>query len=582
MRKLLLLTICLLNAALYAQDASFSQPGKTSYHELLNPAKIPVEEWSKVASDINVDYGSDNVRYPKEKVPPVSSKVWSMTAWKGEKVHTQILVWTKKSIPELSFITGDLVNEKDNHINSKNIKAAFVRYVMTDEFGEGCGERKTKDYDSSLVEDPIDIIDRIVVQPNSVQPIWLTVQVPGDIPAGTYTGSILIIANKKFDLKISLTVLNHTLPPASEWKFDLDLWQSPDPVAKIHDVKLWSDEHFSLMRPYFTMLANAGQKSITAIVIEQPWGTGHVYYKDPSLIKWTKKKNGTWSYDYTLFDRYVAFLMSCGINKRINCYSMVTWDLSFIYFDEARGDTASISAKPGSQVYNDFWAPMLKNFTKHLKEKGWFAKTTIAMDERDMESMKAVFALLKQVDPEWKTALAGGYHPEIGMDIYDYCIIIGEKFDPKVLKERKLSGKPSTYYTACGERKPNGFSFSPPAENTWIGWYAAAAGYTGYLRWAYNNWTEATLSDTRFRTWPAGDCYQIYPGPRSSIRFEKLIEGIQDFEKIRILKEQFIKNGDEGHLKELNNVLATFTPENLETKPAEDMVSKGKTLINEF
>lgn len=582
MKKLLLLIILLGSNTLFAQDLSFSKPGKNFYNELSNPAKTPVEEWSKVTNDVNVSFASDNVRYPKERVPVVSSKEWIIKSWKGEKVHTQILVWTKKSIPEVSFKTGDLMNEKGNRISSKNIKAAFVRYVMTDEFGKGCDDRKTTDYDSSLVEDPIDIIDKIPVQANTAQPIWLTIQVPGDIPAGKYSGTITINAAKKFDLKISLNVLNHLLPSADQWKFDLDLWQSPDPIAKVHDVKLWSDEHFSLMRPYFTMLANAGQKSITAIVIEQPWGTGHVYYKDPSLITWTKKKDGSWSYDYTLFDRYVSFLMSCGINQRINCYSMVTWDLSFIYFDEATGDTASISAKPGSQSYNDFWTPMLKNFTKHLKGKGWFGKTTIAMDERDMESMKAVFALLKQIDPEWKTALAGGYHPEIGMDVYDYCIIIGEKFDPEVLKERKACGKPSTYYTACGERKPNGFSFSPPAENTWIGWYAAAAEYTGYLRWAYNNWTEATLSDTRYRTWPAGDCYQIYPGPRTSIRFEKLIEGIQDFEKIRILKEQFIKNGDEVHLKELNSVLAAFTSENLETIPADNMVSKGKKLINEF
>ena len=69
-----------------------------------------------------------------------------------------------------------------------------------------------------------------------------------------------------------------------------------------------------------------------------------------------------------------------------------------------------------------------------------------------------------------------------------------------------------------------------------------AAGFTGYLRWAYNNWVKDPLRDSRFRTWPAGDLYQIYPGPRTSIRFEKFIEGIQDFEKIRILREEFTKD----------------------------------------
>ena len=66
---------------------------------------------------------------------------------------------------------------------------------------------------------------------------------------------------------------------------------------------------------------------------------------------------------------------------------------------------------------------MISDFTTHLKTKGWFEKTSIAMDERDMQGMLEVMKLLKSVDPGWKTALAGNYHREIAMDIYDYCII---------------------------------------------------------------------------------------------------------------------------------------------------------------
>jgi hypothetical protein len=223
---------------------------------------------------------------------------------------------------------------------------------------------------------------------------------------------------------------------------------------------------------------------------------------------------------------------------------------------------------------------MISDFTKHLKSKGWFGKTTIAMDERDMEGMKAVMALLKRIDPGWKTALAGSYHREIAMDIYDYCIIIHGKFDDDILAQRKAAGMPTTYYTACGEKFPNMFTFSPPAESTWISWYAAANGFTGYLRWAYNNWTEDVLHDTRYKTWPGGDCYQIYPGPRTSIRFEKLIEGIQDFEKIRILKEQFLSEGNMEKLNQLDQVLSIFSKENLEKLPANDMLKQGKEFLD--
>jgi len=580
MRKLLFFTLLLSACTTVTRDKSYSLPGRNYYEELSNPVQTSSEEWAGVTSDLNVSFADDNLRYPKEKVPLVSDYEWATSAWKGEKVHTQILIWTKKDIPALTVKLSDLADEKGNKISRSNTNAGFVRYVMTDEFGEGCDKRTPQKYDSSLVEDPVDIIDSIYVKSNTVQPVWVTVKVPSDIPSGNYKGTVTVSAGEEYVLQISVDVSGHVLPPPSEWKYDLDLWQNPDPIAKVHGVELWSDEHYRLMRPYYEMLAGAGQKSITAFIIDQPWGPDHVYHRDPTFVKWSRKKDGSWAYDYTVFDKYIEFVMSCGINQRINCYSMITWDLKFIYYDEGKGDTVSVYAKPGTQAYNDLWEPMISDFTRHLKSKGWFGKTTIAMDERDMEGMKAVMALLKRIDPGWKTALAGNYHREIALDIYDYCIIIRGKFDDDILAQRKAAGMPTTYYTACGEKYPNMFSFSPPAESTWISWYAAANGFTGYLRWAYNNWTADVLHDTRYKTWPGGDCYQIYPGPRSSIRFEKLIEGIQDFEKIRILKEQYSGEGNMEKLNQIDQILSIFNKENLENIPADDMVKKGKVFLN--
>lgn len=583
MKKIAILFILFYGGMVFAQDVSFSKPGMNFYREMVNPKTTDADEWSKLPKDVNVSFASSNIRYPKEKVPAViNATTWKIIAWKGEKVHTQILVWTKKEISGMSFEVNDLVN-KGNRISKENINPGFVRYVITDEFGRGCGERKTTEYDSSLVEDPIDIIDNINVSANTVQPIWVSIEVPGDIPAGKYSGTITINAGKKYEMKVSLNVLDHLLPPPAQWKYDLDLWQSAASIAKVHDVALWSDEHFDLMVPYFKLLAGAGQKPITANIIDQPWGKGHVYHDDPTLIYWTKKKDGSWSYDYHLFDKYITMLMNCGIDQRINCYTMVTWDLSFIYFNEASGTVDTVkNALPGSPEYTNFWTPMLKDFTAHLKTKGWFSKTAIAMDEREMESMKAVIDLLRKIDPDWKVALAGDYHPEIVRDVYDYCINIGQTFPQKDLERRKKAGKPTTYYTACGTDIPNGFTYSGPAENVWISWYAASAGFTGYLRWAYNNWVKDPLLDSRFRTWPAGDLYQIYPGPRTSIRFEKFIEGIQDFEKIRILREEFTKTGNVQGNNELDEILCPFNLNKLKNTPASGTVEIAKDRLNKL
>ena len=110
-----------------------------------------------------------------------------------------------------------------------------------------------------------------------------------------------------------------------------------------------------------------------------------------------------------------------------------------------------------------------------------------------------------------------------------------------------------------------------------------AGNYDGYLRWAYNSWTADPLRDSRFRTWAAGDCYIVYP-ERSSIRMEHLIEGIQDYEKIRILREELAAKNNKSKLDKLNKLVSQFTPEGLaETqKDPTAMVEEARKELNKF
>ncbi|MEX0360320.1 MAG: DUF4091 domain-containing protein, partial [Allomuricauda sp.] len=95
----------------------------------------------------------------------------------------------------------------------------------------------------------------------------------------------------------------------------------------------------------------------------------------------------------------------------------------------------------------------------------------------------------------------------------------------------------------------------------------------------YNSWVENPLQDSRFRTWPAGDTYLVYPGNRSSIRFETLREGIQDAEKVRVLREDFSSRNMEQELTTLNTLVNQF---NITEKPREleQMLSDAKHQIN--
>lgn len=97
------------------------------------------------------------------------------------------------------------------------------------------------------------------------------------------------------------------------------------------------------------------------------------------------------------------------------------------------------------------------------------------------------------------------------------------------------------------------------------------------LRWAFNSWVEHPLQDSRFRTWPAGDTYIIYPQGRSSVRYERLVEGIQDYEKIQILK----KTLERDKLVELQKAIVPFKAAN-RFEGWNEKLNTAKKLLNQL
>jgi hypothetical protein len=479
---------------------------------------------------------------------------------------------------------GALNDNKGRRIPASAVTTGFVRYVLSDGLnkdGHGCGILPAIESDFSLSADGIDFIPEKSIDAYTVQPVWLSIAVPPTTATGRYTGKLQVnIDRKAYELTYTVNVKSHTLTAPKDWRFHLDLWQNPFSVARVFAVKDWGKEHFDLMRPSMQMLANAGQKTITVSMIHDPW-RGQTYDIYKSMIKWIKQKDGSWTYDYSIFDQWVSYMMKLGIDKLINCYTMVPWNNKFYYYDETAGKDTLLIAKTGTPEYEAHWKPMLTNFAKHLKQKGWFNRTAIAMDERPLDDMQKVIALVRSVDKGFKISLAGSYHAEIANEIYDYCIASAENFDSTIKEKRVAAGLPTTYYTYCWEGHPNTFTFSPSAEAAWLGWYAAAQNYNGYLRWAYNCWPQNPMQDARFSTWSSGDTYFVYPGG-SSIRFERLIEGIQDYEKIQILKEQFIRNRENKKLQQLEAMLGEFDTKALEQQSAAGMLQKAKAVLAAF
>lgn len=527
-----------------------------TFQEMQDPTNDTLSDWSNVKAGLHSSFISIDVRAPKSVAPEVEiKKSEKVTGWKGEKVSAQMILWTTADVDQVELEFDDFISESAT-LPASIAQARFVRYVMTDEFAEGCGHRKPEDYAASISADMLDNLDNFNIEAKTVRPVWLTIDIPSDAVAGNYKGKLNLYAERKFveDFEIEVEVVNQLLPEPSEWVYHLDLWQHPSAVARVHNLELWSDAHFEKMRPIMKMLADAGQKVITATLNKDPWNhQSFDAYAD--MIIWTKNEDQSWSFDYTVFDKWVEFMMDLGVTDMINCYSLLTWNNQVHYNDMEKKELVTLELKAQSDEYAEFWTVFLKDFSRHLKAKGWLEITNIAMDERSPADMQAALKVLETAAPELGISLADNHKSyKQYPGIKDISVGANSVVDKEDIITRRAEGLNTTWYVCCADPFANMFTFSEPAEAVYAGWHTVAADLDGMLRWAYNSWVENPLTDSRYKTWPAGDTYMVYPDARSSIRFERLIEGIQDAEKIRILRKQYSDENTSESLAKLNEL----------------------------
>lgn len=522
-------------------------PTVETFTEAADPVALTTEQaeaWNSVKSGINAAWASCDFVYSRSIVPTATDKTISVTGWQGERVNAQLLIWSSSELNAVECNISDFSSKSDK-LSSEIATPHFVRYTLGDKTDRSCLCGRANGHPAILQADMLDNLQHYNIPACTVRPVWVSIAIPKDATAGVYDAT-LKISHSGFGsttLALQLEVIGTKMPEPKDWSFHLDLWQHPSSVARMEGVEMWSEEHFAAMRPVMQMLADAGQKVITATLNRDPWRYQCFDDYEP-MIYWTLNDNDVWSYDYTIFDRWVEFMMSLGIDKQINCYSMLPWgDCILDYHDMRTGKVnrnRTVSATPKSENFEAMWGPFLTDFAAHLREKGWLGITNIAIDERAPEDMDAAAKLIAKYAPELGFAIADNHNSyKRYANMRDVCV--GQKQAAMSFEEiatRRAKGFVSTYYVCCSTLFPNTFTNSQPFESELLGTYAIAYDYDGMLRWSYNSWPANPQYDSRFRYWASGDTFLVYPAARSSVRFERLIDGIELYEKVRALRKK--------------------------------------------
>lgn len=546
----LLSCVCLsLSALTPLSAAAYTEPADTS--------AVDRSGWAATTAPA-VSWVSKDIPYRQQATPPAMNTVdTTLTAWRGERIGMEALIASPRDLSDLRVKVSGLRHD-GKEVAKDAVSASFMRYVLSSDWN-ACGYPPDT-LPTHTLPDMIDLPEQTIdaMAANTVRPVWVSVEVPRDFTPGLYTLTLTIEEGKKArtlgQLEATIEVLDRQLPAPADYSFYLDLWQQPYSVSRYYGVEPWSEEHYRLLEPYADMLARLGQKTISTILFYEPWGEQSNDKFEPMVVT-TRQPDGSWHFDYDILDRWTDFMMAHGIDTHISCFTMVPWQPEFRYIDAATGKYATLEAKPGSEAYNDLWGTFLRDFAAHQKARGLTDKTVIFMDERGIDDMLAAYAVAQEAAPELRMGLAGSYHPELIDSLYVYSLVKGDFFPADVIDRRNKADQITLMYTCCATPAPSQFINSDPADGAYIPIYATATGHDGYLHWSFINWTDNPLEDARFHMFAPGDTYFVYPDGRSSVRYERLLEGIQQSEKIAILRDEFVSNGDADRLQQLDNAL---------------------------
>ncbi len=491
-----------------------------------------------------------------------SIKLW---AWKNDKAIAEFAILTADKVAHnVTLAVSDLIGEKEN-IQSNNVSLSFIKEVKAYTGHAGwyaqnpkqCmprGERES--YPEVIYSD-----NPISIDKNTVQLVWVQINVPNNIAAGLYRGTVIISADNtdySAELNFELEVLNITMPEPDKYLFDVEYWSHPYNVAYYYNVEPFSDKHLKILEQHMSLYKSLGGHAITASIVEEAWGgqtyggNNSIHY--PSMIKWIKSDSGEWKFDFTQFDKWVQLNKQIGIADKIICYSMMPWKNTVRYYNESTKKLKKIKINPAIKAkYCKVWRSFLKAFIEHIDDKGWFDTIYMGFDERrNMETALDLIESLKNKDGKTLKISASFNDFKHNAAIFnrlDYASVGLQQIRNNLsdfkeqVKLRRANNQETTMYTAT-EHVPNSFTKSIPVESYWTIIFAGALDTTGFLRWAYDAWVENPLEESTHWSFPAGDCFLVYPSAKDdinkesklSVRLAKLDEGVRDINKLYLLR----------------------------------------------
>ncbi len=414
------------------------------------------------------------------------------------------------------------------------------------------------------------------------QPLWVTVPTDAETAPGLYKGTVQITGevgkrkrtwDKDFYIRVYPVTLGKSPLLITNWSAHFN----PVTLSYLNNnepVEAYSPLYWELIEIHAEMMAAHRQNVHRIYPI---WHTLYTY------------DDGKYTFDFNRFDKEAEIFDAVGALERIEgghlAWRSGAWNDPF--FVEVplpdNDETSELRVSPNpKKVENGIRFTLLpvdderaKNFItqflpalkEHLEQKGWLDRYMQHIaDEptaQNAPSYATISNYIREFLPGVKILDAVLTSKELAgaIDVWVPQLDILHR-DFSFYNELKKEGKEIWFYTCVGPRGnyANRFIELPLSQTRYLHWINYKYDATGYLHWGLNYWVRDQLNADASRDrgrLPAGDNCIIYPGYRklySSIRFEAMRDGIDDYQLLKMVEKK-----DAGKAKGFaNSIILNF------------------------
>ena len=541
--------------------ASGIKPCKAQLPEMKNDIKV----WAVP--------GEQKVR-PKDQIEK-SNLVWSaetktikVSGAGNEHVPFQVVItapvppgWRPKA-PDGFFVSvSDLTSAQGKIIPQKQIGLFLEHFIQIYAISSPVGSTGYWPDALAPLKEPFSMQAQYAVVGN--RPLWIDVNIPEGTPKGTYKGSITFTKDNKVieSLGLEVDVYGFSLPRETHLITYMNI--SKGEISRFYNKQASTPEMEELIQNYFNFLFEHRMET---------------WFNDP-LVPEVILKGET---------------VELKFNQQRYDYYMNTLKTKRVILEAGPGEIVrNVKAEPFSVEFNKVIKSSLTSVESFFKKNGWREHLVFnsPIDEpntkEDYEETRQWAQLVHESvpgipflatespisdNPDWGTLR--GY-------VNSFCVHGNTLNDPAVkqaLREEQAKGGEATWYISCDQAypQPNYFIDAPALDPVMVPWITERYKMNGFLYWAANFWNQTPDPWLDPVTFISGfDCSNgyvlngegslIYPGnrtkrftgqpdvngPVSSIRFELLREGIEDYEYIWMLKNK----GENAFAEQLVNNL---------------------------